>query len=59
MIGNLLKTRKREVWLVTKEGQEKILLEETELAEGKEIEQQIVSRVKDFHIQFQAEAAKK
>jgi hypothetical protein len=57
--GNLLKTRKREVWLVTRESEERILLEEKDLAEGKEIEQDIVNRVKAFHLQFQQEAKQK
>jgi hypothetical protein len=52
-LGNLLKTRKREVWILTRESEEKVEMEETELHTGLEIEQKIVERVKNFHAKFQ------
>ncbi len=52
-LGNLLKTRKREVWILTRESEEKVEMDETELHTGEEIEQKIVERVKNFHIKFQ------
>jgi hypothetical protein len=51
-----LKTRKREVWILTRESEEKVEMEETELHAGLEIEQKIVQRVKNFHIKFQEKA---
>ncbi len=48
-----MKTRKREVWILTRESDEKVEMEETELHAGLEIEQKIVERVKNFHTKFQ------
>jgi hypothetical protein len=55
-LGNLLKTRKREVWILTRESEEKVEMEETELHTGMEIEEKIVERVKNFHTKFQEKA---
>jgi hypothetical protein len=55
-LGNLLKTRKREVWILTRESEEKVEMAETELHAGMEIEQKIVARVKNFHTKFQEKA---
>lgn len=55
VIGNLLKTRKREVWIVTRDSQEKIMMEDSELHSGKEIEEKIVAMVRSYHLQFQEE----
>ena len=57
--GNLLKTRKREVWLVTRDSQDKIEMTEAEMEAGKEIEQKIVERIRAFHLQFQEAAGQK
>jgi hypothetical protein len=54
-----LNTRKREVWIVTRESQEKIVMEESELSRGKEIEEKIVDKVKFHHLQFQEEIINK
>jgi len=49
VIGNILETRKREVILVTREGSEKIVMEEEELTAGLEIEEKIVEKLIEFH----------
>jgi len=45
VIGNILQTRKREVWLVTETQQEKLEMSTEELDNGSEIEEKIVKRI--------------
>lgn len=45
VIGNILETRKREVWIVSEEGQNKIEMSPEELANCDEIEKKIVGEV--------------
>jgi len=45
VIGNILATRKREVWIVSDEVQSKITMDPDELARGEEIEKKIVGEV--------------
>ena len=55
--GNLLKTRKKEVWIVRKEGEEeKIMMDEAELDTDKEIEEKIVHKITSYHRHFQEAA---
>lgn len=49
VIGNILDTRKREVVLVTKEGSEKIVMDEDELKAGDEIEEKIIKKLVEIH----------
>ncbi|KAK0058670.1 phosphopantothenate--cysteine ligase [Biomphalaria pfeifferi] len=49
VIANLLDTRKKEVYIVTKETEERVQLTEEELAAGREIEQPIIDKLVAYH----------
>lgn len=52
VVANLLETRKKEVIMVTKDAEETLLLTDTDINKGKEIEEIIVQRLKIKHNQF-------
>ncbi|KAJ8318021.1 hypothetical protein KUTeg_003112 [Tegillarca granosa] len=52
VVANLLETRKKEVILVTKDSEEVIQLTDTDINNGKEIEEIIVQQLKTKHNQF-------
>lgn len=52
VIANLLETRKKEIFVVTKETQDCVSLSDTDIKNGKEIEELIIDCLVERHSQF-------
>lgn len=52
VIANLLETRKKEIFVVTKETQDHVSLSDADIKNGKEIEELIIDCLVEHHHQF-------